>query len=200
MSLNLAYSFFALFVMLTAIICTLSPAELCRRAFHLPLSLLASLGILFLPIDGAPVYYYLRGYIGDLSITSVLLFGAYVLQKRLDGKIFQAIEVRFLYFAVLCMGVILYPLALGLGQFDPYRLGYHPYSLLALMFMAALYFWYKGYNFLLLVVISAVVGLQLGLLESNNFWDYLLDAVLWLVCIARYLRSGLKALPSLLRR
>ena len=199
MSWNLTYNFFALFVFSTAVIYLLSPARLRSTAFYFPLSLLASLGVLILPFDGVPVFYYMRGYIGELSITSSLFFGAYVVRKQFAGKPYQAAEVRFLLLTVLCLGLLLYPLSLGLGQFDPYRLGYHPYALLIVLFLFALCCWYKGYYFLLLVLTSVVAGFSLGLLESNNLWDYLLDAVLWLFCITRYLLAGIRALPKLLR-
>lgn len=196
MSLNLAYNFFALFLFLTAFILSLFPGTTNNRAYYYPFALLASLIILFLPIREAPVFYYLRAYIGDLSITSSIFFGAYVARKGLGRALYQAAEGRHLLWTILLLGLFLYPAALGLGQFDPYRLGYHPQALLVLLLFSAVYLWFKAYYFLLFVVTSVVVAFSSGLLESNNLWDYLLDAVLWLFCIAKLLLAGLKTLPK----
>ena len=88
-------------------------------------------------------------------------------------------------------GLALYPMALGLGSFDPYEWGWR-FSLLfvAIGALTAWLIWKQNrFGFLLLL---AVVAFQLRLLESTNYWDYLLDPVYSLVSIA-WLAGGLMA-------
>jgi len=191
---NLIYAFVALLLLLAAWIHLMLPrAANIKAVYSLPV-LLSCLVILLLPVNGSPVFYYLRAYIGDLSITSVAFFGAYFIQRGFGKNIYQAIEVKYLQTLVVLLGLFLYPFALGLGQLDPYRLGYHPQALIILLFFSAIYFWHKAYYFLVFVVTSVAVGFTLDLLESNNLWDYLLDAVLWLAFTTNLLLSGLRAL------
>lgn len=194
MSLTLVYAFIALLIAMTAFIHLLLPRGLKNKPLYSLLVLLLVLLILLLPINNVPVFYYLRGYLGDLSITSSVFFAAYIIQAVSGRNLYAATEKKQLLLMVALMGLFLYPGALGLGQFDPYRLGYYPQILLCLLFCSAIYFWFKAYYFLLFLVTSVVVGFMSGLLESNNLWDYLLDAVLWLLCFSiglfSIIRSG----------
>jgi hypothetical protein len=199
MDLNLFYPFVAQLVFLAACLHLLSPGAARTRAVYSLLALLSSLIILMLPINGLHGFYYLRAYIGDLSITSSVFFGAYIIQNGFGINIYQAAEAKYLQTLAVLMGLFLYPFALGIGQLDPYRLGFHPQALTVALFVSAIYFWHKSYYFLLFVVTSVVLGYLLGLLESNNLWDYLLDAVLWLVCSAKIMFSGFRALPGKFR-
>lgn len=199
MDLNLVYPFVALLVFLVACLHLIIPTVARIKAAYPLLALLSSLIILILPIGGLPVFYYLRAYIGDLSITSTVFFGAYVFQRGFGKNIYNAAEAKYLQNLVVLLGLLLYPFALGMGQFDPYRFGYHPQVLAIVLFFSAVYFWHKAYYFLLFVVTSVVLGFLLGLLESNNLWDYILDAVLWLACAAKLLYSGVRLLPQKFR-
>jgi hypothetical protein len=145
-----------------------------------------------MPINEAPVFYYLRSfYIGDLSITSTLIFCAYIIQSRGKTVLYQPVEQKQLTLLVVLGGLLLYPLALGLGQLDPYRLGYQPQIMLSILFFVGLYFWYKKSYFIVFVLTSVVLCFNLRLLESNNLWDYLLDPLLLVVFLAIGLTSGL---------
>lgn len=194
MDLHLAYAFIALIVFLSAWINLMLPKAANGKTAYSLLVLLSSLIVLLLPVGGSPVFYYLRAYVGDLSITSFIFYGAYFIQKGFGRSIYQSVEVGYLQAVVVLLGLFLYPFALGLGQLDPYRLGYHPQGLFILLFFSAIYFWHKAYYFLLFTVTGVIVGFISGLLESNNLWDYLLDVVLWLVCITSLLFSGIRKL------
>ena len=79
-------------------------------------------------------------------------------------------------------GLALYPMALGLGSFDPYEWGW-PFSPLFVVIgaLTVLLIW-KQNRFGVLLVLAAV-AFQLHLLESTNYWDYLLDPIYSLVSI-----------------
>jgi len=146
-----------------------------------------------MPINEVPIFYYLRAYIGDLSITATLFFAVYIIQSGWGKAIYQPGEKKHLMLLVVSGGLFLYPFALGISQFDPYRLGYQPEIFLSVLFFIGLYFWHKQFYFLVFVLTSAILCFNSGLLESNNLWDYLLDPVLMLVFLTSGLLSALKA-------
>ena len=73
-------------------------------------------------------------------------------------------------------------MAQGMGSFDPYEWGW-PYSPLIVVIgaLTVVLVW-KQNRFGFLLVLAAV-AFQLHLLESTNYWDYLLDPVYSLVSI-----------------
>ena len=195
MSVSLVYAFTSMVVFLTATIHFLLSFSVKNKLsyFFTLLAFLLTISFLVVPINEVPVFYYLRSfYIGDLSITSTLFFCAYIIQSRGKKVLFQSAELKQLTLLVVLGGLFLYPLALGLGQLDPYRLGYQPQIMLFILFFVGLYFWYKQYYFLVLVLTSVVLCFNLRLLESNNLWDYLLDPLLLVVFLTIGLISGLK--------
>jgi len=191
-SLNLVYAFAASLVALSALLHAFLPKAGSPRPLYSLLALTVALIILLLPINEASVFYYLRGYMGDFSISASVFFSAYIARKGWGIAAYQEKEERALFVWIALLGLCLYPLALGAAQHDPYRLGYHPHSLLVLLLFLGLYFWYRKYYFLLFVLTAAIIGFTTRLLESNNLWDYLLDAVFWLVCITLGISSGLR--------
>ena len=79
-------------------------------------------------------------------------------------------------------------MALGLGSFDPYRLGFEPSGLLLALFFVAVLAWLRQFYVVLLAILMAVSSHTLALMESSNLWDYLFDP--WLVVASIYdLRS-----------
>ncbi len=193
LSVSLIYAFASMVIFMTAILfLCLKPSVRNKAVYSLLLFPLATT-ILLVPVSGQPVFYFLRGYMGDLSISSTLFFMAFILHKGWGRAVYQAGEKKYFILLVLSGGLFLYPFALGIGQFDPYRLGYMPQLLLSVLFCAAVYFWYKQYYFLVFVLTTVSLSYTLRILESNNLWDYLLDPLLWLVFLFIGLMSGLKS-------
>jgi TctA family transporter len=76
---------------------------------------------------------------------------------------------------VVIAALALYPLALGIGAKDPYRLGYgDPWFLLVLLAIALAAI-SRRLPVVALVVPLAVLAWGVGWYESTNLWDYLLD-------------------------
>ena len=90
--------------------------------------------------SGLPLAGYLRGATGDLSITSLLLLTLYLLRYKGTSRLPpQASGGRDALLALVVLtAVVLYPMALGWGSFDPYRLGYGSYGMLAVLLLLAL--------------------------------------------------------------
>ena len=141
-----------------------------------------ALGLALAPLGGLPLAGYVRGVTGDLSVTTLVLLAVGFL-GGVEPK-----ERRALSVFVVLGALFLYPMALGLGSFDPYRLGFVPSGLLAALFVVAVLAWLRQFHVLLLCILVAVSSHALELMESWNLWDYLVDP--WLVAASIYdLRS-----------
>ena len=98
-------------------------------------------------------------------------------------------------------GCILYPLALGLGSFDPYIWGWQFSLLFVGTSVLTLLFLWKQNRFGFLLFLS-IIAYDLRCLESTNLWDYLVDPIYWLLSLAM-LAKGIwkevrrKKIPSL---
>ena len=77
--------------------------------------------------------------------------------------------------AVAAAALALYPMALGLGLFDPYRLGYGSPWLLGGLFAVALAAWLGRVEVLAVCIALATLAWSVGWYDSTNLWDYLLD-------------------------
>ena len=162
------------------------------RAPALVLGGLFVLMLLPLPLIDLPFAGYVRGAIGDLSITSVLLL-ALVAASRCGLEAGTAasgsdpMRKRASLLLPLAAGCALYPLALGATQLDPYQWGFgEPWFLAALLLVAILA------KLLRLPLVAASIALAVlawvtGWYESANLWDYLLDPMLCLFALGRLL-------------
>jgi hypothetical protein len=141
--------------------------------------------VALVPIGGLSLAAYLRGGIGDLSMASLVLLlsalwrsiysmpgectGSYVLFARKQNR-----QVALLLLLVI-LALALYPMSLGWGSFDPYRLGYgDPWLLSGLLALAIVSVMLRKYM-IAMVIALAVLAWSVGWYESTNLWDYLLD-------------------------
>ncbi|MFH2133576.1 MAG: hypothetical protein ABII81_00140 [Pseudomonadota bacterium] len=143
--------------------------------------LLVGLGyvVVMFPIAGWSLTIWLRGMVGDLSITSMLLLSAAVYARllKVEPK-WDARERSALLGFLAVLALLLYPFALGLGSLDPYRSGYGGVAMLLMLALLALWLMRRGFYLLPLVFALAATGWSFNLLESTNLWDYLIDAPL----------------------
>jgi hypothetical protein len=160
-------------------------------ALHLPLisrlKQISLFGVLLfiaalVPIDGLSVAEFVRGMLGDLSFSTLLLLAAAygrILSARLHcNEIRQNTDdsTRIAVLSVISLAALaLYPFALGIGMYDPYRLGYGDTGFLGGLLLAALLAWVLRCPLITLIISLAVLGWSAGWYESNNLWDYLLD-------------------------
>lgn len=155
---------------------------------------------LWMPVGAAqlPLLAYVRGVTSDLSVT-LFIVAVWSIHRhfRSTGRPAER-ELLGLYAAVLLASVVLYPTALGLGDWDAYRTGWGDAGLLAaLMLVAGIGLW-AGLWFFPAVIALALLAWTAGLFESTNLWDYLMDPWLtvlaWFSCasasLGRLRRSG----------
>lgn len=187
--------FFALLglnLVLCSICLRLSGAFLGGSLLRARVLALACFGLLWLPLGSVPMplVAYVRGVSSDLSITLVLL-AALALWRRLSGRakyheqIFAEREALLLYLALALTALCLYPLALGWGDWDLYRLGWGSVWLWAGLLVITAGFLASGLRLLPVAVALALLCWSLGFLESNNLWDYLIDPWLALLALGR---------------
>ena len=141
---------------------------------------------LFLPLE-LPLAAYVRGFTGELSITSMLLlWTAYFSPK----KIHVPAGMKG-WIAVLA--IAFYPLALGVGMLDPYAWGYGSIVLLAAVILTALIAWIAGSNRIAIILALAILAWAAGWHESTNLWDYILDPFLGFWAIGSLIQSVLRS-------
>lgn len=134
-----------------------------------------------MPIGTIQVAQITRGVFGDLSITTMVLLGYFLIFPATSRT-----KSNQLFILVVMTGILFYPTALGLGMTDPYQWGflntYHGITT-PLLFLAALVaimlVAMRLHNDLILACIVLAMGAcMIGALESKNMWDYLIDPLL----------------------
>lgn len=161
---------------------------------RIQLAVLAGCGALgFLTIEGLSLGDYTRSYTDDLAITT-LLWLAWCTASRL--RISQPLSSQHHLQLALCfagLAVFLYPATLGLTQVDPYRLGFSPLPMLLGMWLLGVWLWTEGNRLVLGMIGVATASYVLDVKASDNYWDYLIDPILGLYCLA-YLIGRLQLL------
>ncbi len=128
---------------------------------------------LLVPAGSIPLAGYLRGITGDLSVTTLVLLGASLLHRLRSRAVLPGRSMLLMLAVIAAAGF--YPLALGWGEYDPYRLGYGSDWLLAYLMGIALLAAWKGLPAITFTLAAAVLAWSMGWYESTNLWDYLLD-------------------------
>ena len=131
--------------------------------------------VALLPLGTLSLAAYLRGLTGDLSITTlVLLLRAIV--RQFDASSAADERERVALQSLLAVAAVaLYPLALGLGKFDPYRLGYASPWMMSALLLLALATWVLRLPLVVWCLSLATLAYATGWYESNNLWDYVID-------------------------
>jgi hypothetical protein len=156
-----------------AALCVLLPRRLSGPRLALAFGVVAVATLV--PLGPLPIAAYVRGAIGDLSVVTLALLLRAVLGRILGwGPIEERTRLALQSLIVLA-ALALYPMALGFGPFDPYRLGYGNPWLVGALGLVALAAWFWRMPLAALGIALAVLAWVLGGYESSNLWDYLLD-------------------------
>ncbi len=158
-----------------------------RRAGLLAVAII----VLSIPLWGVSPVGFVRGITGDLSIATLALLALALVRAWSGHVLVEVVNRQRTLQAIAIAAALFYPLALGFGMFDPYRLGYgDPWFMMALLALAV---WASlRYSTLLALCIAlAVAAWSVGWYESPNLWDYLLDPWLAIYALAAQLRSWL---------
>jgi hypothetical protein len=131
------------------------------------------------PIGALPVAGLLRGVVGDLSLTTLVLLLRGLARDIRGGDPADPRTTLTLQGLVMVAGVVLYPLALGLGAWDPYRLGYGDPWFLATLLAVALTALVLDTPLVTFCTALGVLAWGLGAYESRNLWDCLIDPLVF---------------------
>jgi hypothetical protein len=151
-----------------------------------------------IPAGGLPAAAYVRGVVGDLSLPTLLLLAASLASYVLGRRLVEARERAAWFAVVIAAALFLYPMALGLGGFDPYALGYGSHALATALLLLTLAAWAARCHYAVLGVLAAVAAFLAGLLDSTNLWDYLIDPLLAGYALFWWLRraAGMLSAPA----
>ncbi|CAN5319701.1 hypothetical protein BH10PSE16_BH10PSE16_09830 [soil metagenome] len=157
---------------------------------------LACFVLLWFPAGAArlPLVAYVRGLSSDLSMTLVALACLGLCQRLFGMHIMAQRESLTLSAAVALAAILLYPVALGWGDWDVYRLGWGSFGMLGILLALSLMFWSRGLRLLPALVGLALLAWVAGLMESNNLWDYLLDPWLSIAAMIQCMKAGFQGL------
>ena len=141
--------------------------------------------VVILPVGGLPMGRWLISLYANPSIPLTALLFSLIVRRSFQIALLDLRSIQTCGIFSLLAGTVLYPMALGLGPFDPYAAGWHFSWLfvLVLMVTVALLFFKNRFS---VVLLAAIIAHNLHLLESGNFWDYLVDPILVLVSIVYF--------------
>jgi len=145
---------------------------------------------LFLPIYGVSIAQWLRSALGDLSVLTLVIFVNILMQRLFNHKLLAPAARNSLLLGVALVGVVFYPLALGVSAFDPYQLGYSPLFISVLLCIASIIAWLRTMRGLAIILLLPLLAFNLHMLESYNLWDYLLDPILLIYALVQGLLNS----------
>jgi hypothetical protein len=180
-------------VAMIAMVVTL-PGVARPQRVHFALLVCAIAIVVLIPFGGLPLAAYVRGWIGDLSITSLVLLTLTILRPLL-GWVSSGAKAKTSLFILIALAALgLYPMALGIGIFDPYRLGYGNPWFMGGLLLLALAACFRRFLVVSRAIALAVLAWSVGWYESNNLWDYLLDPLLAIYAISALVWQGMQIL------
>jgi len=145
----------------------------------------------FIPIYEVSTVLRLKGLFADLSLTTLTLLVVWPV-LRLQKINLNNPDSAGLCTIVLLLAVTLYPMALGVGAYDPYALGFRPWALLTVIAALGVLATLRGYLVSKTIVVVVLIGYWLRVLDSQNLWDYLIDPILGIFAIIYLLRYLLR--------
>ncbi len=143
---------------------------------------LICVGLLAWPVRGIPLGRWVAGLNANFSIPLTGLLLAALWRRATGQEMFTRGDWSVGWIFGCIAGFVLYPFALGWGAGDPYRWGWSfSFLYIGSALLTVLLIW-KQNRFGLLLLLS-IAAYQLHLLESTNYWDYLVDPVYFLLSL-----------------
>jgi hypothetical protein len=183
-------------IAMTALVVQLPGVKRLQRIYFALLVCAIAIAVL-IPFGGLPLAAYVRGWMGDLSITSLVLLMLAILRPLFGWASSDTKTKTALLILITFAALGLYPMALGIGFFDPYRLGYGNLWFMGGLLLLALAACFRQLPLVALAIALAVLAWGVGWYESSNLWDYLLDPLLAIYALSALLRQGLQVLLKL---
>jgi len=159
----------------------------------------AAAAVMLVPVQGLIVARWVAGVNTNFSVPLTAMLALLVYERVFERATLSEHEWNTAWGFGAIGGLVLYPMALGLSSFDPYEWGW-PFSPLFVV-IAVLTAWliWRGNRFGILLLLAAA-AFQFRLLESTNYWDYLLDPVYSLVAIGWFASRLVSTRSSLTKR
>ena len=158
-----------------------------------------ALAVLLLPIGGLVIARWVAGLSANFSMPLTGMLAVAVWERAFTQRVFSRRDWDEGWSFGAIGGAVLYPLALGVSSVDPYEWGWRFSPLFVVIGGVTAWLIWRGSRFGLLLLL-ATIAFHLDLLESSNYWDYLLDPVYGLVSLivlsgrlAAQLRGGIGA-------
>ena len=146
------------------------------------------------PIGGLPIGRWLHGFNAGFSIPFVALLLDHVATPLVGKPFFDQAAKRAAVWFGLIAGLLLYPAALGWGPFDPYELGWRSPGVAAAAAVVGAGLALTGNAFGIVLLVAGGLW-QIGWLESDNAWDYLVDPIYCLASAANLIGGWLARWP-----
>lgn len=180
-------------------LCACALAVLCRNGRAQPWlrwSVAVLFSVLWWPVGaaGLPLVGYVRGVSSDPSITLIVLSSISLWQRLSGSSCTSRREISMVYVCVAAAALVLYPLALGAGDWDAYRPGWGSVDMWAALLLMAGFSSLGKLTLLPVLIALGLLSWTAGILESTNLWDYLVDPWICLFALVSCARGLLIAL------
>jgi hypothetical protein len=139
--------------------------------------ILLALGF-FIPLGGSTLAQWLRSVVGDLSVLTLVIFADILCRRLWNLTLLDTRSRKSLLLVAGLLGVVFYPLALGYGPVDTYRVGYAPLMMVYMLGLTSVIVWIRHARMFAVILLLPLLAYNLHLLESDNLWNYLLDPLL----------------------
>ena len=171
--MTFAFSFFFPFLLVLAAAQSTVGQKMRGSWMTLFLVILAGL-IVLIPFRGIALGRWIISLNANFSIPLTALLLSRVWKNTFGVELLDEKACFTAWLFGLFTGLVLYPMALGLGRFDPYSLGWQFSGLFVLLPALTIGLLIIGNRFAY-VLMCCILGYDLQLLESVNLWDYLVD-------------------------
>jgi len=164
------------------------------------LILLIATAIQYVPINQFTITEWIMAINVNFSIPLLFLIVKKAVNNTFgsDIPLFNSSTVETAMIFGMIAGLCLYPMALGLGPYDPYQEGFSfSWLFIVIMILNIILLLFKNpFSFVLL---AAIIGYNLKLLESINLWDYFIDPFFFIAAILYFLIKSVKRCVYLLK-
>ena len=147
------------------------------------------------PVGGLPLARWMISFNANFSISLTAILFCKITENSFGVKLLDKNALLTCWVFSLTAGVILYPMALGLGRFDPYQAGWS-FSWLFVVVCGVTILLLIIKNRFAVVLMAAILAYNLHLLESTNLWDYLVDPFMVVVSFIALSSRLLRKLSS----
>ncbi len=158
----------------------------CARIKTIFIIIVLVMATMFSLLNGCNLLQIIRGIVGELSITTILVLAWLALTNRIMLTISSSLIVLFSL-------LFLYLSVFGFMNFDLYSYGYFPHAMLLVVVILSGILWFNN-QLLAWVWLCALFAFYFKLQASNNLWDYLADPVLFFLLLCTLWRRAWDAI------